>query len=275
MHQTVLVTGGSGFIGHYLCHRLLEEEFNVYALSRSSNPSRLINFSKYPNLQILTGDITDRSLMRDLFQTHQFDVVFHLAVVPSESNNKESPETFQQSDVYRTNVLGLTNLIEEACDSGVNAWIQSSSMSVYNFKNPDYLPVDEEHPTKPVEPYGLSKLLGEHICDYYCRKFGINYIMLRYSGVYGGGKNRGVIYNFIRQCASEQMSVLDVVQNRTSDFVFVEDVAEANVQVLNRISDLNGRTFNIGSGTETSIAKLAVLIRDLMDVRIKIKSRIA
>jgi len=141
MHQNVLVTGGSGFIGHYLCHRLLEEEFNVYALSRSSNPSRLINFSKYPNLQILTGDITDRSFTRDLFQTYQFDTVFHLAVVPSESNNKETAESFQQTDVYRTNVFGLTNLIEEACDSGVNAWIQSSSMSVYNFKNPDYLPV--------------------------------------------------------------------------------------------------------------------------------------
>ena len=265
-----LVTGATGLIGFYLCKQLLQLGYGVTAISRTHS-QRLATFSLNKDFTLLVGNLKDENFTQTIFDTHKMDVIFHLAV------ERYSPETNEQKDLtiqnqapFQTNFLGAINLLQSACNAGVPYWVQSSSMNVYNFENPNYLPVDENHPTAPGNPDGLSMLLAEQMCQYFHRSAGLRCVILRYPGVYGPGKNTGVVAKFIQICLEDQNEPLLAFKNRTSDFVYVQDVVDANLLTLQNFEELKGKIFNIGSGVETSVLELANMIKELTKANVQI-----
>ena len=199
--RNILVTGANGFIGHHLCRKLLEDQQSVLAITRSKNPARLKTLLNKAGMKVLVGDITNETFVMNLFTSNKIDVVFHLAIETNYSDipNSSSKPFLPQTQVYQTNVLGTFNLLQHATHGGVSAWIQSSSMSVYNYENPQYVPVDESHPLKPINIYGLTKLLSDEICQYYNSNTNLRCLILRYSGVFGTGKTRGIIARLMKK----------------------------------------------------------------------------
>lgn len=268
----ILVTGANGFIGHHLCQKLIENNYPVAAVSRSKSPQRLLPFLKHPGFKLHTGDITNKNFLDTLFNNTKIDVVFHLAI---EVSSPEPQSSLMQSGVYQTNVVGTANLLKSALNNGVSGWIQSSSMSVYDFENPEYLPVDEKHPTGPKTAYGLTKLLADEICQYYKAQADLNCLILRYSGVFGPGKNHGVIFKIMRKIIDSQLTPIEVNTNRTSDFVYVDDVVQANILAMKKLMESQKikkqpQIFNIGSGVEIPASEIAEMIVAITKSEIKI-----
>lgn len=268
----ILVTGANGFIGYHLCQKLIENNYYVAAVTRSKTPQRLLPLLKYPGFKLLTGDITNHKFVNTIFNNTKIDVVFHLAI---EADTPEPQSSLLQSRIYQTNVGGTANLLNSALSNGVSGWIQSSTMSVYDFENPEYLPVDEKHPTNPKTAYGLTKLLADEICQYNNAQTELNCLILRYSGVFGPGKNRGIIFKIVRKIIDSEPAPLDVDTNRTSDFIYVEDVVQANILAMEKLLESQNikkqqQIFNIGSGVELSAREIAEMIGEITSSEIRI-----
>jgi UDP-glucose 4-epimerase len=174
-------------------------------------------------------------------------------------------------DAYRfldDNVRATIHLLYAAKDAAVEHVVFSSSMSVYG--HPAYLPVDEQHPTLPASAYGISKLEGEMYARLCAEEGGPRATVLRYSGVFGQGQKSGAIPTFIARCARDEPLTLHAGGRPSSDYVWVRDVARANVLALARTGGEPFAVYNIGGGVEVTVATLAELIRGLSASRSEI-----
>ena len=160
-----LVTGGAGFIGSWLCERLVEwgevvclDNFDPY-YSPQAKRKNIEPLIEHPDFKLVDGSILDRGLLGRVFA--DVDYVFHNAAQAGVRVSVENP-----AKTHEVNATGTLNVLEAAVDCGVRKVINASSSSVYG--KVSYLPFDEEHPNVPVSPYGASKLFAEH----YCRVFG-------------------------------------------------------------------------------------------------------
>ncbi|MCS6875170.1 MAG: GDP-mannose 4,6-dehydratase, partial [Pyrinomonadaceae bacterium] len=142
----VLVTGGAGYIGSVLTEKLLKNGFSVVVYDNLSTGS-LDNLSE--GVEFFHGDILDRQKLREIFLRHKFEAVFHLASCSIVSESVENPLKY-----YRNNLVGGINLLEAMMESGVEKIIFSSSAAVYG--EPQMLPIDENHPTNPINAYGKA-----------------------------------------------------------------------------------------------------------------------
>jgi UDP-glucose 4-epimerase len=205
-------------------------------------------------------------------------VVFHLAIESdySKLKNPSASVSLPKTSAYKTNVEGTFNLLHSALEKGTSLFIHSSSMSVYDYENPNYIPVNESHPTKPINFYGLTKLLSDQICQFYNENTDLKIVVLRYPGVYGPGKDRGIIAKLVQSSLSPKSEPIDVDENRTSDFVYVGDVVNANILVMEQTMNSSfdpkkdQNIFHIGSGVETSIKELAEMVISITKAKIKI-----
>ncbi len=266
----ILVTGANGLIGHHLCKRLLREGFNVWALTRSEAPALLAAILDHPRLNLLRGDIHNREFLSDLFQRQPFQVVFHLAVeryFPGKNQEEKAP-FFQETSAYRTNYEGTLNLLQAATRHQSPIWIQSSAMMIFDISQPSAVPIGEQQPPAPVEVNGMSVLLAEQACHYIGRTCGLQYLILRYPGVYGSGKDGGAIAKFARLCLSDAAETITAPSDRKSDFLYVQDTVNANMLAMAKMlngdgNKLSGKTYHIGSEKATSVAEMANIIRQL------------
>jgi UDP-glucose 4-epimerase len=272
----VLVSGANGFIGHHLCKKLVENKYNVVGISRSKKPANLDSLKDNQGFQIVQGDITNHHFLKELFSKFEIDAILHLAIAPPSHSPQTDEHKILDTQEYQTNFLATLNLLNTASKAGVKNWIQSSTMSVIDFNNPQYLPVDENHLTDPGEIYGFTKLLAENACKYYSKILDMNIIVLRYSGVYGIGKKQGLIAKFSHQCVDAAIDSFNASTNRTSDFIYVDDVVNANLLALEKQTINQNRNapffdlFNIGSGQEASVFETAKLIKELTNSDCKI-----
>jgi UDP-glucose 4-epimerase len=256
--ERVLVTGGAGFIGSHVADRYLAEGCEVTILDDLSTGRR----ERVPAGAAFVEMGLDAPQLDDVFGQGRFDTVSHHAAQIDVRVSVEDP----LRDA-RTNVTGLLHVLERARRHRTARIVYVSSGGVV-YGEPDEIPTPESHPKLPLSPYGVGKLAGEHYLAYYASVHGIEYAALRYSNVFGPRQDphgeAGVVAIFgLRILSGEPITIFgDGAQER--DYVFVEDVAEANwlasTYPLPPPRHLDARAWNIGTGRGTSVNELADLL---------------
>ena len=256
----ILVTGGAGFIGSHLTDRLLAEGHEVSVLDNLStgkrkNVSRKAAFYKM--------DILSSRIERVLKKIRP-EVISHHAAQMDVRRSVADPLYDAQA-----NILGFINLLESAVKCGVRRVLFASSGGAAYGEQECY-PAPETHPTRPESPYGISKLAGEYYLYYYQKAHGLACSTLRYANVYGPRQDprgeAGVVAIFSRRMLQGESPVINGNGMQTRDYVYVEDVVEAHMAVLNSGKD---GVFNVGTGVETSVNDLFRHLKDLTHADIK------
>jgi len=252
--QTVLVTGGAGFIGSWTCELLVGSGYNVVIVDDFSSGSiENIRFL-LDYVKIERADISDYEKITEIIRTHKPEAIIHLAARVSVDEVGNDPRTG-----YNVNVTGTFNLLEAARRFDIERFVYASSAAVYG--EPVELPIKETHPLQPINVYGATKLAGEALVHAYRGNYGLSTIALRYFNVYGPkmkpGPYAGVIYKFLKAALLGKPIEIYGDGAQTRDFVFVADVARANVQALK--TKATG-AYNVGTGTATSIENLAKMV---------------
>jgi UDP-glucose 4-epimerase len=243
----VLVTGGAGFIGSHLVDRLIQEGHEVVVVDNLSTGKRR-NLNRAARFFKL--DIQSWRLER-VFRNERPNLVMHLAAQMDVRKSVEDPIFDAQ-----VNVLGMLNVLQQAIKHGVRKVVFSSSGGAI-YGEQEVYPAPESHVTRPLSPYGISKLCGEQYLSYYQRVSGLQIVSLRYANVYGPRQDpdgeAGVVAIFIQKLLNNEQAVVNGNGRQTRDFVYVEDVVEANLAVMGQ--EIQG-TYNVGTGEETSINDL-------------------
>ena len=250
----VLVTGGAGFIGSHIVDQLLAEGHQVVVVDDLSTGS-LDNVNpqaSFVRLSVLDGELLG------LFAREKFDAALHLAAQTIVGSSLEHPDIDA-----RVNVLGTLQVLEGCRQHGVERIIFASSAAVYG--DTADLPVPEEAPGQPASFYGLSKLTAERYIQMYHALYGLNYLILRYANVYGerqGDRGEGGVVSIFAGCLCRN-NRLNIYGDggQTRDFVYVGDVAAANVAAIT--TPQTNRILNISSQTETSVNELASLFAEI------------
>lgn len=247
--ETVLVTGGAGFIGSHFVDAALLKGHRVKILDNLSS-GRLEHLSSCKGegrLAFAKGDIRSKRNIANAIKG--VDSVVHLAALVSVQASLKQPE-----ETALTNSIGTLSLLEECVKRNVRRFVFASSCSVYG--NPKYLPIDERHPTVPLSPYAASKLAGEAYCDAFSSSFGLSTVCLRFFNVFGtrqsSGPYAGVITKSLQRLALGDVPVIYGDGKQTRDFVYVEDVVQAIFGAL-QSENSDGEKINVGSGRAVTI----------------------
>lgn len=258
--RNILVTGAAGFIGSHLCKELIQRRYNVFGLSSINELRNIKPLLKEKKFHLLKGDIRNLNFLKRIIKKHQIKVIFHLAAVLPCDNDFKDPFL-----LFEVNTRGTLNLLNAAHLNGVEKFIYTSTSSVYS-EPPEYLPVDENHPTWSSTPYGASKLGGELYCNVYSKVMDV--VVLRYCGAYGVGQDKHyATYRFIKQALNQEPITIYGSGNQTTDFTYIGDIVKGSILAIEKA---RGGTFNIGSGQETSIRKLAKTIIKLTGSKSKV-----
>jgi UDP-glucose 4-epimerase len=238
----VLITGGAGFIGSSIAEELLKENIEVVIVDNMITGKE----RNVPREAVLyKADIRDN--LDEIFMVEQPDYVIHQAAQVSVSSSIGDP-------VYDgdENIVGTINLLKTCVRHKTKKIIFASTAALYG--NPQFLPVDETHPVAPISPYGLSKHCAELYIQLFSRLYGLHYTILRYANVYGvrqdANGEAGVVAIFIEKLLSGEMINIHGDGLQTRDFIFVKDVARANVAALSRGDN---ETINISTQARISI----------------------
>ncbi|MDH7569028.1 MAG: NAD-dependent epimerase/dehydratase family protein [Armatimonadota bacterium] len=260
----VLVTGGAGFIGSNVVDRLIADGHDVVVVDDLSSGKRE---NLNPAARFYQMDIQDPALA-DVFAQEKPELVNHHAAQMDVRRAVEDP----QFDA-KVNVLGLLNVLENCVRHGVRKVIFiSSGGAVYG--EPEFLPADENHPIRPITPYGITKYTGEKYLYFYRVVHKLDYTVLRYGNVYGPRQDphgeAGVVAIFIGALSrGETPTVYRYPDGEMSrDYVFVRDVVEANILAMTRGS---GMEFNIGTGRGTTVSELLEAVQRTMGTQIEPK----
>ncbi|MDQ1252221.1 MAG: UDP-glucose 4-epimerase [Euryarchaeota archaeon] len=258
----IVITGGAGFIGSHIAENLARNGHEIiivdnldpyYSIDlKKKNLDTILNSG---NATFVNADITDLARMKQIID-NTVDYVFHEAAQAGVRISVEDP--FKPNDV---NVLGTLNVLKASLDAGIKKVINASSSSVYG--KVKYLPFDEQHPTEPVSPYGISKLAAEHYCRVFYEIYGLPTTSLRYFTVYGPRMRPDLAISIFtrKMLANEPITVFGDGE-QTRDFTYINDVVEANKKLLrNKIT--NGRILNIGGGNRISVNDLIENLRSI------------
>lgn len=241
--KNVLITGGAGFIGSHVTDLLIEKGYNVIVVD---NLSSGLNSNLNKNAKFYNVDITSPELEK-VFKENVIDYVFHFAAQASVSFSTKKPV-----EDANENIIGTINVLKFAKNNGVKKFMVSSTAAVYGV--PEYLPVDEKHPTTCLSFYGLSKLTMEK----YVELFSIDYIIFRFANVYGPRQSAhgeaGVVAIFADKMKNNEDIIIDDDGEQTRDFVYVADVAKVCLKAIE--SDVKKEIINVSTSKAISVNKL-------------------
>jgi UDP-glucose 4-epimerase len=259
----VLVTGGAGFIGSHVVDVLLGSGHEVSIVDNlwEHGGGRVRNVN--PDAEFFQIDVRDEALA-DVFEAERPEVVCHLAAQHSVKISTDIP-TYDAE----VNILGLINLLQCCTRFGTRKVIFSSSGAIYGTVKE--MPVDEETPQHPESPYGITKLASEHYLRFWKELYGLDFTSLRYGNVYGPRQDptgeAGVIAIFARAILLEEPVRIDWDGNQQKDYVFVRDVARANLLSL---TQGDGEAFCIATGYGTSVNQVYNCLTDIVGHKVKV-----
>lgn len=240
----ILLTGGAGFIASHVADAYIAAGHDVAVIDDLSGGRRE---NVHPRATFYLMDIRDPAV-KEIFARHKFDAVSHHAAQMDVRRSVADP-AFDAS----VNVLGGLNILEAAREHGVRKIIFSSTGGAI-YGEQDYFPADEEHPMRPVSPYGITKLTTEKYLFYYKAVYGMDAVILRYANVYGPRQNphgeAGVVAIFASKLLRGERTIINGDGKQTRDYTFVADVVQANLHAL---TFQGSEIFNVGTGVEHDV----------------------
>jgi len=263
-----IVTGAAGFIGSHLAERLIRDGHDVWGVDRffdnyprrlkESNLSQLISHSRF---RLVEGDLT-RLDLDELLRDVTF--VFHLAALPGVRTS------WGREFVHYThnNILATQSLLEACKGNGIKKFVYASSSSVYG--DTTDLPMREEGQTRPVSPYGVSKLAAEHLCYLYWKNFGVPTVSLRYFTVYGPRQRPDMSFHIFMKAllADEEIPLYDD-GGQSRDFTFCSDIVEGNLAAA--LYPGAGDVFNLGGGSRITLSEIIRMIETISGRKARLK----
>lgn len=266
--MNVLVTGGAGYVGSVVVEILLQKGFTVTIVDNLVEGHK----SAVPEgIPLIEGDIGNRNLMKEVIADHAIEAVIHMAGETLVSKSMSHPQ-----DYFIGNVSKGLELLEAMRESGVNRIIFSSTAAL--FGNPVYTPIDEKHPTNPINTYGRSKLMFEQILEWYQKIHGLNYVCLRYFNAAGATEEHGEHHRIethlipiVLQTVLGKRDHVDILGTDYDtrdgsclrDYIHVEDLAAVHVEALRRMDNIGPQKLNLGNGEGYSVKEVIEAARDI------------
>ncbi|OGT91704.1 MAG: UDP-glucose 4-epimerase GalE [Gammaproteobacteria bacterium RIFOXYA12_FULL_61_12] len=274
----ILVTGGAGYIGSHMVKRLALEGYSVVTLDNlSTGYADAVRYGEF-----VRGDTGDAALLDKLFQQHGFAAVMHFAAFSLVGESVADPAKY-----FQNNVCNAKNLLDAMNRHGVRRFIFSSTAAI--FGEPDYSPIDESHPARPINPYGRSKLMVEGLLDDYSRAYGLRSVSLRYFNAAGADPDGELgerhapethLIPLVLQAASGRRDRISVYGTDyetgdgtcVRDYIHVWDLCEAHLLALEWL--LAGgamRVFNLGNGQGYSVREVIEVVKRVTGVDIRVE----
>ena len=253
--MSILVTGGAGFIGSNIVDKLVGRGDKVVIVDNlSTGKKEYINEkAKFYKMNLLDDEL------EDFFKEEDITHVIHQAAQIDVQKSFENP-VFDANN----NILGTLNLLNYCAKYDVKKIVYASSAAVYG--EPDYLPIDEEHPIKAMSPYGISKHTSEHYIKMYKDAYDLNYTILRYSNAYGPRQDPkgegGVISIFVDRMIDSKKPIIYGDGEQTRDFIYVADLVSANIAALEKGDN---ELVNVSCNTRDSINELTEIINNILN----------
>ncbi len=265
----VVVTGGAGFIGSFVVRELLKNEVGEVIIYDNFSRGKIENIQdslKDERCRLFPhgGDIRDTDILNAALKNA--DYVFHLAALWL-LHCRDYPRA-----AFEVNIRGTFNVLEACFNNNIKKLVYSSSASVYG--DAQEVPMTEDHPFNNRNFYGATKISGEAMCRSLYDRYGLNYVGLRYMNVYGPHQDQlsaysGVIPIMLNKIDAGENPVINGDGSQAYDFVYVEDVARANILALN--SPATDAFYNVGTGIQTSVRQLSDIILRLKESSLQIK----
>lgn len=268
--RTILVCGGAGYIGSHMCKRLAREGVTPVTFDNLATGHRWA--VKWGPL--VEGDLLDPAALQHVFAAHEFDGVMHFAARSLVAESMREPGLY-----FRNNVTGTLNLLDAMRHAGVDRLVFSSTAAVYG--NPDYTPIDEAHPTRPINPYGWSKLMAERVIEEDTRAHGLRAVCLRYfnaAGADGDGEigeahepETHLIPSILDVALGKREGPVDIYGNDfdtpdgtcVRDYVHVDDLCDAHMKALELLDRETGfHALNLGTSRGYSVLQVLAACRD-------------
>jgi len=274
----ILITGGAGYIGSHVNKELNRRGFETLIIDNLVNGHReFLKWGKFIEL-----DLLDRKALHEVFSNYVIDAVMHFAAFAYVGESVKEPSKY-----YINNIVGTLILLEVMLEHGVDKLIFSSTCAIYG--NPKYIPIDEEHPKEPINPYGRSKLSVENILEDFSKAYGLKYVSLRYFNAAGADPEAEIgewhepephlIPNILdavlgfREYVEVYGSDYDTPDGTCiRDFIHVNDLADAHIKALVYLLDGgDSNIFNLGSGKGFSVKEIINLTERLTDKTLRIR----
>jgi nucleoside-diphosphate-sugar epimerase len=256
---SILITGGAGFIGSSIAERLLAQGERVRILDDFSTGRRSNVESLQGDVELVEGSITDPATVKRALEGIR--VVFHQAAIPSVARSVANPVA-----TMNAGVLGTTVMLDGARHAGVKRFVFAASSSAYG--DTPTLPKIETMEPRPLSPYAVSKLTGEHLLRVAARLYGLETVSLRYFNVFGPRQDpksdyAAVIPAFISAVLRNAPPTINGDGEQTRDFCFIDNTVDANLLAATTERKLAGEVVNIACGDRTSLNQLFAHIVDI------------
>lgn len=249
------ITGGAGYIGLALAEKAIENGYKVKIIDKD------INCKVNDKIEVIKGDLLDNNIVDDFLKG--VDFIFHLA---AQANARFCSDDIEKC--LKLNVLSTRILLEKIKNSNLSGFLFSSSI-VALYGNPEYTPLDENHPIKPLNDYGVMKRSSELFCQSYYRSFGVPIVISRQSTIYGPSpsmKYDSAIHNFILRAINNRPIVINGNGNQKRNFLWINDLIESYLSIYDNMKnnrELSGEVFNIAGPDEFTIREITRKINNI------------
>ncbi len=274
--MSILVTGGAGYIGSHTCKALAQAGFTPIVLDNFSTGHRwAVRWG-----EVITGDLADRELLVNVLKKYNIQAVMHFAASAYVGESMRYPDKY-----YRNNLVNTLNLLEAMVQTGVDRLIFSSTCAIYG--NPQWLPLTENHPQQPVNPYGESKRAIEQALYWFSQAYGLRYAALRYFNAAGAD-----LYGELGECHDPETHLIPRVLlsllggapvqifgidydtpdgTAVRDFIHVTDLAQAHVQALDYVQKYpDNLIINLGTGRGYSVREVIAMVEQVTGQRVPV-----
>lgn len=273
--MALLVTGGGGYVGSIVCELLLERQKNVIIVENFQEGNRA---AILPPAKLYTGDFGNPALLEQIFTENEIEAVIHFAAETTIEFSMTDPRKY-----FKNNLMNSMVLLDKMLDFGCKNIIFSSTAAT--FGEPEYVPIDEKHPQKPINAYGESKLMFEKVLQWYHRAYGLKYNLFRYFNVAGATQKLGEAHK--NESHLIPMIIQTVLGQRDAfylfgtdyptkdgtcvrDYVHVCDLAQAHILALQNLEKIPNGEYNLGNGTGFTVREIVEMVQEISSRKVNL-----